>query len=121
MLSLAMIRVEPGSTPGIGITICEVSFLPFSSFVGCFFAFCKVNWSHAAAVLEFFFDIATPDMHLVLGTIHYIIKSDNVDKEHGHTGGTYLIFPPSWPPLPTYLTIGMTENHVLSTHLPYPA
>lgn len=34
------------------------------------------------------------------------------------SGGTYLIFPPSWPPLPTYLTIGMTET--TSLVLTYP-
>lgn len=75
MLSLAMIRVEPGSTPGIGITIIEISFLGFFVFCGMFFcfllfrlcamffAFRKGNSSHvilaAAAVLEIFFDIAT--------------------------------------------------------------
>lgn len=34
MLSLAMIRVEPGSTPGIGITIAEHFFLGFFVFCG---------------------------------------------------------------------------------------
>lgn len=43
MLSLAMIRVEPGSTPGIGITISEYFFFVFCAM---FFAFRKGNWSH---------------------------------------------------------------------------
>lgn len=58
MLSLAMIRVEPGSTPGIGITITEHFFLIFrllwdvfarGELVACHFA--------AAAVLEGFYDL----------------------------------------------------------------
>lgn len=62
-----------------------------------FVACCKGN---AAAVLEIFFDIATPDMYLVLGTIHYI-KSDNVDKENGYIGGTSSFRPPGHRYLPT--------------------
>lgn len=104
MLSLAMIRVEPGSTPGIGITITENTFFGLSRLLcDVVFAFCKGNWSHvilAAAVLEGFCDLPYY-RYLVLGTTYYYIKSAKVDEEHGHTGGTYLIFPPSWPPLPT--------------------
>lgn len=38
MLSLAMIRVEPGSTPGIGITITEPFFFAFCAMFFRFFA-----------------------------------------------------------------------------------
>lgn len=104
MLSLAMIRVEPGSTPGIGITITEHFFFVFCAMFFCFFARGELVACHlaAAAVLKFFSILLLHTYrYLVLGTTYYYIKSDNVDKEHGHTGGTYLIFPPSWPPLPT--------------------
>lgn len=121
MLSLAMIRVEPGSTPGIGITITEHFFFGFFVFCGMFFrfafcsfvrcllrfAFCKGNWSHVILQQQrcwkkkFDTYCYLPYYrYLVLGTTYYI-KSDKVDKEHGYTGGTYLMFPPSWPSLPT--------------------
>lgn len=100
----------------------------FFVFCGMFVAFRKVpSHSCSSGVGDFFYTycyyIHTYLRYLVLGSTYYI-KSDNVDKEHGHTGGTYLIFPPSWPPLPTYLTIGMTETtSLVLTYptLPYPA
>lgn len=113
MLSLAIIRVEPGSTPGIGITITE--YFLFASFVFCgmFVAFRKVpSHSCSSGAGNFFYTYCYyihTYRYLVLGTTYYI-KSDNVDKENGHTGGTYLIFPPSWPPATCTLTIGTTET-----------
>lgn len=51
MLSLAMIRVEPGSTPGIGITITEPFFFGFFVFCGMFVAFRKGNCSSGVGSL----------------------------------------------------------------------
>lgn len=124
MLSLAMIRVEPGSTPGIGNTIYEISFLAFSSFAGevfCFLLFrlCAMfvaflqgeNWSHvilAVAVLEGFYDLPYY-RYLVLGTTYYYIKSDNVDEDGTWTHWRYIPHLSALLATATYLTIGMTE------------
>lgn len=102
MLSLAMIRVEPGSTPGIGITITEQFFFVFCVMFFCFFA--RENWSHvilAAAVLEIFSIYLTTDTWF--WGLHTTTSSStkSMNTGHGYTGGTYLIFPPFWPPLPT--------------------
>lgn len=99
MLSLATIRVEPGSTPGIGITISEQSFFGFRAMFFCFSQGELVGRMQQRRCIFFFFRYCYLPYYryLVLGTTYYI-KSDNVDEEHGYT---YLIFPPSWPPLPT--------------------
>lgn len=102
MLSLAMIRVEPGSTPGIGITITDYFFFGlFRLLWDVSLLFCKRNWSHVILLLLRCWKDFTIYLYLVLGTTYYYIKPDKVDEEYGYIGGTYLIFPPSWPPLPT--------------------
>lgn len=58
MLSLAMIRVEPGSTPGIGITTLEHFFFVFCGMCFCFSQGELVACHFAAAaVLEGFYDL----------------------------------------------------------------
>lgn len=98
MLSVAMIRVEPGSTPGIGITISEISFLPFSSFVGCLLLFARgigrMSSCSSSGAGNFFYTYllllhTCTYRYLVLGTTYYI-KSDNVDEENGHTLRRYI-------------------------------
>lgn len=81
MLSLAMIRVEPGSTPGIGITITEFVFLAFSSFVR---SFCVLLFPRGIGRMSLLQQRCWKDftiyLYLVLGTTYYI-KSDNVDED----------------------------------------
>lgn len=70
MLSVAVIRVEPGSTPGIGNTISEISFLPFSSFVGCLLLFARSHLILAAAALEIF---SIPTYCYYIHTYRYLV------------------------------------------------
>lgn len=95
MLSLAMIRVEPGSTPGIGITICEQFVFGFFVFCGrSVLLFCNGELVACSSGVEIFFDIATTYLQILgLGNTYYI-KPDKVDKEHGYTGGTSSFRPP---------------------------
>lgn len=105
-----MIRVEPGSTPGIGITITENFFFGLFCLLWdvFFFAFCKGNWSYVILLLQRCwkdFTIYLYYRYLVLGTTYYI-KSDNVDEDYGHIGGTSSFRPPGHR-YATYFTIGI--------------
>lgn len=116
-----MIRVEPGSTPGIGITITEHFFFDFFVFCAMFFFLLFARGIGRMQQRRWkFFSILLLQIYTWFWGLHttYYIKSDKVDEEYGYTGGTYLIFPPSWPPLPTYLTIGTTETTSLVLTLP---
>lgn len=60
-----MIRVEPGSTPGIGNTITEHFFFVFYAM---FFCLLQGELVGCSSGVEFFFDIATTYMYLqILG------------------------------------------------------
>lgn len=72
MLSVAMIRVEPGSTPGIGITISDISFLAFSSFVGCLLLFARGIGRMQQRCWKIF-SILLPTLLQILGFGDYIL------------------------------------------------
>lgn len=108
-----MIRVEPGSTPGIGITITEHFFFVFCAmFVAfCFFARGIGRMSLLQQRCWKKFSILLLHTYIqILGFGDYLTTSTptksmkNMDTlEEPHLSALL------WPPLPTYLTIGMTE------------
>lgn len=75
MLSIATTRVEPGSTPGIGITITEHFFFGFFVFCGMFVAFRKVpSHSCSSGAGNFFLYLLLLHTYLqILGFGDYIL------------------------------------------------